>query len=106
MAEILLAQGKIGDQTRELFERSLALNLTNKGPHTANTATGNYNLGQFHNKVGKMPQNTPVIRRKKLLVARSYFEKAYQIRLKIYGPVHVTTVEVAKRLSTITNELS
>jgi hypothetical protein len=40
LARFLSGQGQLGDETRGLYERSLAIYIRNDGP---NTATENYN---------------------------------------------------------------
>jgi hypothetical protein len=46
-AGILGAQGKLGGETRELYERDLAISIRKHGPDGSNTANANYNLEMF-----------------------------------------------------------
>jgi hypothetical protein len=48
LANILRTQGKLGDETRRMYERFLAISIRNSGPNGSNTAIGNYYLGLFH----------------------------------------------------------
>jgi hypothetical protein len=48
LAGILSAQGKFGDETRGLYERSLAITIRNQGPDGLHTAIGNFNIGAFY----------------------------------------------------------
>jgi hypothetical protein len=61
LARILSTQGKLGDETRGLFERSLAISIRNKGPDGVNAAAGNYSIGQFYQKLAR--QQSTVIKR-------------------------------------------
>jgi hypothetical protein len=47
LARILLDQGKLGIETKELHERSLAIDIKNDGSEGVNTAASNFNLGNF-----------------------------------------------------------
>jgi ATP/maltotriose-dependent transcriptional regulator MalT len=48
LARILQTQGKFGDETKEKYERSLAIAVRNEGPDGANTAAVNIAIGQFY----------------------------------------------------------
>jgi tetratricopeptide (TPR) repeat protein len=105
VANVLMAQGKLGDETRGLFEHFLAISFRNSGLDGPNTATGNYHLGSYH-----AHQETTVdvkqTRQTQLLLAKSYFEEALRIFLKIYGPTHPHTVAAASQLAIVSRELS
>jgi hypothetical protein len=51
LAHILEAQGKLGDETRGLYERCLAISIRNQGPDGSNTAIANHNLGLFYSSL-------------------------------------------------------
>jgi hypothetical protein len=72
LARILSAQGKLGDETSGLYERSLALSIRNERPDGNSTAIGNYSTGEFHNKLAKK-QLTVDTKRTHLLLAKPYF---------------------------------
>ncbi len=48
LASILQSQGNYGDKTRDLLERSLAIDIKNFGPEGINTASANSALGKFY----------------------------------------------------------
>jgi hypothetical protein len=53
LSRILLNQGKRGDETKELLERSLAISVVNEGLDGPTTAAENSKIGQFHYKLAK-----------------------------------------------------
>jgi tetratricopeptide (TPR) repeat protein len=105
LASVLRGQGQLGDETRGLYERCLAIFIRNEGPDGLNTATGNYNLGVFCCQLAGS-QTTADLEQKQLLLSKSYFEESYRINLKIYGPTHIDTVDAASQLATVLSELS
>jgi tetratricopeptide (TPR) repeat protein len=104
LAKILQKQGKLGDETKELYERSLAICVRNEGPNGANTTTITINIGQFHHKIA-MTSSTLHTIRTQLLVAKSYFDEAVRIETKIHNPAHPNRVMAASLLSRILREL-
>jgi hypothetical protein len=75
LANILRAQGKLGDETRGLQERSLASAIRSNGPDGQNTAAGNYNLGDFYHKLAEK-QPTVNAKRTQLLLSKRHNEFA------------------------------
>ena len=75
LAGILIAQGNLGDETRGLFERSLAISIRNEGPDGLNAAVGNCNIGRFYHRLGNI-QPTVDSQRTQLLLAKSHFVEA------------------------------
>jgi tetratricopeptide (TPR) repeat protein len=53
LANILQAQGNLGDETKKLFERSLAIEFRNSGPDGINTAISHSALGSYYRMVYK-----------------------------------------------------
>jgi tetratricopeptide (TPR) repeat protein len=105
LASILSVQGKLGDETRGLYERSLALSIRNEGPDGLDVATGNYNVGKFYEKLA-IKQSTVDATQMYLLLAKSHFTDAQRILLKIHGPTHPNTVDASSRLTDILRQLS
>jgi hypothetical protein len=105
LARILMSQGKLGDETKELLERSLAISVVNEGLDGPNTAGGNIAIGLFYHKLATM-QSVMSIKRTQLLLAKSYAEEAVRIETKIHNPSHLNYVSAASRLSDILSELS
>jgi hypothetical protein len=87
LARILMNQEKLGDETKELFERSLAINIRHQGPDGVNTAVNNMNLGYFNRKLAGLHQEV-TLRNPFLLQAKAYYEEAIRIRTKTFSPTH------------------
>jgi hypothetical protein len=51
LANILRIQSKLGDETRGLFERFLAISTRNQGPDGSYTAAANHHLGLFYGQL-------------------------------------------------------
>jgi tetratricopeptide (TPR) repeat protein len=105
LARILRAQSRLGDETRELSERALAIYAKNHGPDGLNTACGNDNVGDFYYELAEM-QPTIDSKRTQLLLAKSHFEEALRIYLMLYDPTHPNTIYTTSRLADIVRELS
>jgi tetratricopeptide (TPR) repeat protein len=54
LASILSGQGKLGDETRGLYERSLSTFIRSFGPEGPNTAAANNNLDLFYHQLAEM----------------------------------------------------
>jgi hypothetical protein len=105
LAKILMYQGKLGDETKELFERSLANFVVNEGLDGLSTALGNIDIGRFHYQHATR-QSVISIKRTQLLLAKSYTEEAVRIVTKIHNPTHPNYDSAASVLSDILRELS
>jgi hypothetical protein len=105
LARILMNQGKFGDETKELLERSLAIFVVNEGPDGPNTACGKITTSQLYCNLAKI-QSIISIRRTHLLLAKSYAEEAVRIKIKIRNPTHPNRVLATSLLSDVLGELS
>jgi hypothetical protein len=105
LARLLTKQKKIGDETKELFERSLAIFIRIEGPGGINTAFANIAISQFHHKFGQI-QSTISTKRTQLQLAKSYSKEAIRIESKVYNPIHPNSIEAASLLSNVLRELS
>jgi tetratricopeptide (TPR) repeat protein len=105
LARILMSQGNLGDETMELFERSLVNDTKNNGPDGTNTAISNVNLGAFYDQLANRQQNDE---RKMacLHLSKSKFEEAVRIYTKIFGPDNPQSIEASSRLSIILRRIS
>jgi hypothetical protein len=105
LARILVSQGNLGNETKELFERSHAIITMNYGPNGTNTGAFNFNLGAFYHKLVKTQQKT---QRKieYLLLSKLKYVESVRIWTKIYGPDHPQTMMASSQLSIILRELS
>jgi hypothetical protein len=105
LARIFQLQGKFEDETQGLFERSLAICIRHEGPDGSNTATVSISTGKYYHELARR-QPTVETKRNHFLISKSYVEKGFRIRTKIYGPTHPNTIKAASVLSTLTRELS
>jgi hypothetical protein len=105
LAHILKSQGKLEDETKRLFERSLAIYIRSEGPGGVNTAMATANVGLYYYQLAE-GQPTVDIKRKYFLISKSYIEEGFRIQTKILGPTHPNTVDAAYFLSSLVNELS
>lgn len=73
LANILVAQGKLTEEAKELFERYIAICIRNEGADGLNVAIGNMNLGKFHLGSGcKHPMDSKE-RNEQLRTAKPYY---------------------------------
>jgi hypothetical protein len=105
VANILRAQNKLGDETKDLYERYIAISIQNDGLEGTNTATGNFNIANFYYMLARS-QLTRDLKQTNLLLAKSHFEKALCTYTQTYGSAHPDTVETKSRLTFILRELS
>jgi hypothetical protein len=101
----LTAQSKLGNETRGLYERSLAISIRNEGPDGLNVATENYNIGEFYEKLARK-QSTVDATQTYLILAKSHFIEAQRIYSKIYGPTHQYAINASSRLNVVIRILS
>lgn len=105
LAKILEAQGKLGDETRVLYEQALAVQLKNQGPYGGGTAVGNQNIASFY--YGRAQKELTVeSKRTQLRLAKSHYEEAFRINLKVHGPTHKMTLDAQTRLEDVVSKLS
>jgi tetratricopeptide (TPR) repeat protein len=105
LASILMSQGKLGPETKELFEQSLAISIRNSGPDGVDTAISYFNSGLFNRKLGK-EQQTAETRKEHLCLSVSMIKEALRIYTKIYGPDDPRTLQYSSELSTTARLLS
>jgi tetratricopeptide (TPR) repeat protein len=104
VARILDSQGKLDNETKELYERSLAILVRNEGPNGANTAVVNTDIGQFYHKLGRAESDSDK-KKTQLLLAKSYFIEAVRILSQIFGSKHPNTVTAIYLLNRVLKDL-
>jgi tetratricopeptide (TPR) repeat protein len=104
LANILMVQGKLGDETRILFERTLNTFVREGGLGGINTAIGNMSIAVYYQHLAEV-QTSVESKRTQLLLAKSYFEEAMQIQSSRYGPTHPETIQVYLRWDVVVKEL-
>jgi tetratricopeptide (TPR) repeat protein len=105
LGQILMSQDNLGNETLELFERSLANSTKHYGPDAINTAISNFNLGSFYHQLADKQQNS----QKKieyLRLSKSIFKEALRIYTKLFGPDNPQTIKASSQLSIISRELT
>jgi tetratricopeptide (TPR) repeat protein len=105
LAHILRVQGKLGNETFEVFERTLNIFFIDEGPDGINTAIGNMSIAQFHENLAGV-QASVDSKRIQLQLSKSYYEEAFRIVSKVYGPTHQQTFDTAYRWDLVTKQLS
>jgi tetratricopeptide (TPR) repeat protein len=105
LADILYAQGKLGKETQELYEGAHANNIKNYGLNGSNTATTNFNMGNFYMKRALESQSTET-RNENLLLSMNKFKEVVRVNTKIYGPDYPITSQAASNLSIVSRMLS
>jgi len=105
LATILRKQGNLGNEVKELYERSLSIKVKHGGPDGVNTAISNKSLGIFHRQLAGTDLSTDE-RKEHLRLSVSYYTEAFRINAKIFGPDHHDTIEAASDLSMISRTLS
>jgi hypothetical protein len=105
LGEILMSQNKLNDETKGLFEYSLAIAIKSDGPDSQNTGIGNVHVGIFYMQLA-CSQCSVDLKYNQLLLAKSHFLDACRIYTKIHGPNYQNIVEIKSVLHFIFNELS
>jgi ATP/maltotriose-dependent transcriptional regulator MalT len=105
LGSILQKQRKMGDETRDFFERSLAICTRNEGPDGRNTAESTVRIGQFYYQLAIL-QSTVISKRSHLKLAKSYFKEAIHIGTKVMKPTNSCLVGAKSCLSGVMSELS
>jgi hypothetical protein len=105
LGNILQSQGNLGNETKELFERSLAINIKSDGPDGLNTAVANDNFGNFYEKKAES-QQTAEIQKEYLHLSQSKYKEALRIYATTLGPDNPKTVQASSLLSSISRKLS
>jgi hypothetical protein len=105
LARILRLQQKLGDETKDQLERSLAVFMRNEGIDGANTACSNNNIGEFYYQLATV-QTTLDGKRTQLLLAKQYFDEGIRIQTKLFDPTHPNTLAAKIFLSRVVKHLS
>lgn len=104
LASILKAQGKLGSETKELYDRALAIDIKNYGPERVETAISNTNQGNFY--LLRASSQTVGLRRNDLQQSEFKYKEALRIFTERYGPDNPRTIKASSQLSLITQLLS
>jgi hypothetical protein len=104
LANILMSQDNMGDETMELLECSLANQTKHYGPDGTNVVISNFNLGTFYHRLADKQQ---IARRKIecLCLSISKFEEVVRIHTKIFGPDNPQTRKFSSELYIVLHKL-
>jgi hypothetical protein len=91
LGRVLLAAEKLGEETKELLEYTLAAQLRSEGLDGARTAICHSNLGNLHLSL-VFRQKKAKKRKEQVNLAKSYYSKAVRISTKITGSGHPKTI--------------
>jgi tetratricopeptide (TPR) repeat protein len=105
LASILRSQGKMGDETKKLYESFLAISIKNEGLDGKNTAIGNSHLMYYHVDLAQK-ELTADTKKEHLCLAKSYVKEAIRICTKLRGSTHLKTVKYISQLLDIEKQLS
>jgi tetratricopeptide (TPR) repeat protein len=105
LANILMEQENLADETRGLYECYLACAISNDGLDGSDTATGNANLGRLYLSLSFKQLTVDKIVQH-LNLAMSYAKEASRISMKISSSSHPSAIEHAKLMLAITGCLS
>jgi tetratricopeptide (TPR) repeat protein len=105
LASILKSQGKLGHETRELYERSLAIRIKRNGPDGKNAAVANQHMAVFYYNLAEV-QETAETRIEHLRLSLSYHKEAMRIYTVTLGPDNPSTMVESSNVSIISRELS
>lgn len=82
LANILIEQGNLGDDVKELLERSLAIHIKNDGREGMNTAIRYVSLSSFHDRLADSEVSANK-RKEHLILSLSFTKEALRIRTKV-----------------------
>jgi tetratricopeptide (TPR) repeat protein len=102
LANILTAQKKLGDETRNLFERCLAISIRRDGLDCVNTGVFNVNISKFYGELAIFSPNEYLCFLH-LQKAKSHLEEGLRIYMKVYGPSHPNTIRISSDFNGLLN---
>jgi tetratricopeptide (TPR) repeat protein len=105
LANILMARGNLGDETKKLNETSLAIFIRNEGLDGINVAAGIANIGFFQANLADRQLNADK-RKEHLCLSVSYMKEASRISTKVRGPTHPKSIKYAAELENDIQRLS
>jgi hypothetical protein len=106
LGNILKRQGKLGSETKDLLERSLAIYKRHFGPNAINTADAHISLGKYYLQLANLRPFIILTRKEHLHQSELKYKEAVLIYTKIYGHDNPKTVEILRTLSRFPRVLS
>jgi tetratricopeptide (TPR) repeat protein len=105
LALMLVSQGKLGSETKELFEQCLAIGIREFGPEGPTIPNKHLHLGSYYRHLAEKEQNTET-RKEYLRLSESMIKEALRIHTKLCGLDDPRTFQFLSELSIITHMLS
>jgi hypothetical protein len=99
LASILTMQDKLGSETKELLEQTLANSIGNYGPDGVNAATDYTNFGSYYRQLADK-QQTGGEKKEYLHLSEIKITEALRIFTKIYGLDDPRNLRISSQLST------
>jgi tetratricopeptide (TPR) repeat protein len=100
LADILQDQNKQNSETKELYERSLAITIKHSGPDAKNAAITNHNLGFYHHALAEIQENIEI---KEMYLFEAYhnYTEALRIYTIVLGPDNSRTLQTSSMISMV-----
>jgi tetratricopeptide (TPR) repeat protein len=109
LARILQSRNNLGDETKDLFIRALAIFTRNEGPDGMNTAEGNIRVGEYYYqqfKIVESKEEYAMEAIKHLFLAKKYLEEGCRIESLLYGLNNPSTYEAVDLLAAVISNLT
>lgn len=100
LATVLKSQDNLGDETRELYQYSLACAIQGEGPDGINVVNAHSNLGRTYYKLAEKEVSSAA-RRHLFTVSKQHYQEAVRILSKNGGPYNSNTATFATYLNNI-----
>lgn len=104
LADILQDQNKQNSETKELYERSLAITIKLSGPDAKNAAITNHNLGFYHYALAEIQENI-YLKETFLFEAYLNFKEALRINTIVLGPDNPRTLLSSSMISMVESKI-
>jgi hypothetical protein len=101
LATVLKSQNKLGDETKDLYELSLAAAKRNEGSDGCNVGIIIADLGHMFLQRAQNRALSVDVRKGHLLQARSYYSDAVRLRTEKYGPNNDHTISYKSQLTQV-----
>jgi hypothetical protein len=104
LSGVLVLQKKLGYETKEFLDRSLAIGIRNYGSEGNSTGVAYSNLGEYYRllaEVSKIPESTSYFR-----LSKSNYEEAVRIFTNSVGHNHKMTTDCMPKLIYVLRKLS
>jgi tetratricopeptide (TPR) repeat protein len=104
LVNVIFTKKDLTDQTKSLLEDYLSDSIRHEGVDGVGTGCANKFIGRFHALIAES-SSCPVLKRKHLQLAESYWKETSRIFMKSYGPNHPDALEVTSSLQIISRAL-